>query len=245
MATVETTIHDLPGPAGPIRIRRLAPRGGAPKLPVIIAWSDIFQQTPSHQRTIERIASHGFRVLSPEHYCRLLPPGTVLDFERDRDLALKTAGQLELSWIDDDREAILAYAEEEAAGAPLGTIGWCFGGHLALRAALSPRIRAAVGCYATGLHNDSLGAAQGTASTLARAKELSAAPLLIWGSKDPHIPAEGRAKISAALIAAGISPEVLVLEGEHAFMRDEGPRYDPAATDAAFAAILDYFRRRL
>lgn len=244
MATVETTTHDLPGPAGPIRIRRLAPRGLS-NVPVIVAWSDIFQQTPSHQRTIERIASHGFVVLSPEHYCRVLPPGTVLDFERDRELALKTAGRLELPWIDQDRAAILDYAEQQAAGAPIGTIGWCFGGHLAFRAALSSKVRAAVCCYATGLHNDSLGAAQGTASTLARAGELSGALLLIWGSNDPHIPAEGRAKISAALTAAGITPGVLVLEGEHAFMRDEGPRYDPAATDAAFTAILDFFRRRL
>lgn len=245
MATVETTIHDLLGAAGPIRVRRLAPRGSNEKLPVIIAWSDIFQQTPSHQRTIERLASHGFIVLSPEHYCRLLAPGTVLDFERDRARALETAGKLELAWIDQDREAIMAYAIAEAAGAPLGTIGWCFGGHLAFRAALSSQIRATVCCYATGLHSDSLGAAQGTATTLARAKELSGALLLIWGSKDPHIPAEGRAKIAAALTAAGVTPGVLVLEGEHAFMRDEGPRYDAAATDAAFTAILDFFRRRL
>ncbi|MDQ3747210.1 MAG: dienelactone hydrolase family protein [Acidobacteriota bacterium] len=32
---------------------------------------------------------------------------------------------------------------------------------------------------------------------------------------------------------------------EHAFMRDEGPRYDPEAADAAFADMLKLFRRTL
>ncbi|HEX8998807.1 MAG TPA: dienelactone hydrolase family protein, partial [Blastocatellia bacterium] len=30
---------------------------------------------------------------------------------------------------------------------------------------------------------------------------------------------------------------------EHAFMRDEGPRYDPEATDQAFAEMITFFRR--
>jgi len=29
---------------------------------------------------------------------------------------------------------------------------------------------------------------------------------------------------------------------EHAFTRDEGPRYDPEATDQAFAAMIGVFR---
>ena len=32
---------------------------------------------------------------------------------------------------------------------------------------------------------------------------------------------------------------------EHAFMRDIGPRHDPEATDQAFAAMIELFRRVL
>ena len=34
-------------------------------------------------------------------------------------------------------------------------------------------------------------------------------------------------------------------DGEHAFMRDEGPRYDPEATDQAFADMIALFRNTL
>jgi len=30
---------------------------------------------------------------------------------------------------------------------------------------------------------------------------------------------------------------------EHAFMRDEGPRYDPEATDLAFGEMIALFRK--
>jgi carboxymethylenebutenolidase len=37
----------------------------------------------------------------------------------------------------------------------------------------------------------------------------------------------------------------LELPGEHAFMRDEGPRYDPAMADRVFAEAIGLYRRTL
>lgn len=45
--------------------------------------------------------------------------------------------------------------------------------------------------------------------------------------KDPHIPKEGRAKVWQALEEAGVTFTWHEFNGQHAFMRDEGPRYDP------------------
>lgn len=45
--------------------------------------------------------------------------------------------------------------------------------------------------------------------------------------KDPHIPREGRAKVWQALEEAGVTFTWHEFNGQHAFMRDEGPRYDP------------------
>jgi carboxymethylenebutenolidase len=120
--------------------------------------------------------------------------------------------------------------------------GFCFGGHVAFRAALDPAVRGTACCYATTVHSEALGASP-RVDTLARANEIRGALLLVWGRDDPHIPAAGRAKIHAALDAAGVRWEARLFDAEHAFMRDVGPRFDAQATDEAFAAIVHLFRR--
>lgn len=54
----------------------------------------------------------------------------------------------------------------------VGAAGMCLGGHLAFRAALDPRVRAAVCYFATDLHSRSLGQGQ-LDDSLARAGEIT------------------------------------------------------------------------
>ena len=91
---------------------------------------------------------------------------------------------------------------------------------------VDPRCRAAVCAYPTGLHNGNLGA-EPDAGTLARLSEMRAELLLVFGDVDPHVPATARSVIRSALQASGARHVYLELPGEHAFMRDEGARYDP------------------
>ena len=121
-------------------------------------------------------------------------------------------------------------------------IGWCFGGHVAFRAAMLPEIRATACCYATGVHNGELGASR-EAGSLERANEIRGELLLVWGRNDPHIPADGRARIHRHLDDAGVRFEARLYDAEHTFMRDEGARFDAEAADRAFGAVLDLFRR--
>ena len=90
--------------------------------------------------------------------------------------------------------------------------------------------------------NGKLGA-DADAGSLARASEIRGELLLVWGSGDPHIPADGRSKIEKVLQQAGINFSQRIYDAEHAFMRDVGPRYDPAATDQAFADMISLYRR--
>lgn len=231
--------------AGDVRCRVFSPAGATRRWPAVVAWSDIFQLTLPHVRFCARLASHGFLVVAPELYGRFEPKGTALRFEEERQRALDDSLKLELAWIDADIAAALdlARGHPRADATRLATVGFCFGGHVALRAALSPDVRAAACFYPTGLHTDTLGAAQGTARTLAEATRLRARLLLVWGTRDPHIPAEGRHRIHAALAAAGVSFDVHHFDAEHAFLRDEGPRWDPAAADEAFGVLLGHLAR--
>src|SRR4051795_1919774 len=166
--------------------------------PGVVFYSDIFQLTEPTLRWAVRLAGYGFVVAVPEIYHRLEPAGTVLDF----DDAGKARGQADadatpVADFDADVDAALAWLAEHSSGS-LGAAGHCTGGHLAFRAAFRPQVRATACWYATGLHDGKLGK-DPDAGSLARANEIEGELLAVWGTADPHTPADGRETIKAGL----------------------------------------------
>jgi carboxymethylenebutenolidase len=123
-------------------------------------------------------------------------------------------------------------------------MGICMGGHLAFRAAFNPEVRGAVCFYATDIHKGTLGKGMNDDS-LARASDIKGELLHIWGRQDPHVPLEGRVKIHARLEEVGANFQWIELNAVHAFLRDEGPRYDPAQARLCFNFMFEVFHRRL
>jgi carboxymethylenebutenolidase len=228
----------------PMRTVVVAPQGPG-RHPGILLYSEIFQLTGPIRRAMERLAGHGFVVAGPEIFHRLEPPGLVISYDdagrmRGQDDAARTS----VADHDAVRQAALDFldAQPDVAAGSLGAMGFCIGGHLAFRAALDPRVRAAVCCYPTGLHNGKVGSDR-DAGSLARAGEIAGQLLVVFGETDPHVPEEGRWKVAEDLAAAGPRHRVALYPGEHAFMRDEGPRYDAEAADAVWQEAIDLFRR--
>jgi carboxymethylenebutenolidase len=234
MVTLSRETVDIQG----IQAYVARPKSAGGRLPPVIAYSDIFQLTPPHLRLVERIASYGFLVVAPEIYSKIEPPGLALDFDRDRQRALDDSGKIQPEWIDEERRKVIdwLFARNDVDASRLLVCGWCFGGHLAFRAAREKEVRAACCFYPTTVHSNGF-------KTLDLAQEINGSLFLVWGTADPHIPPEGRAKIHRALADAGVRFGVKLFDAEHAFMRDVGPRWDPEATDAAFEEMLDLFRR--
>jgi len=48
-----------------------------------------------------------------------------------------------------------------------------------------------------------------------------------------------------ALDAASLHHKTLLYEANHTFMRDDGYRYDPVATDAAWGEIVEFLHQTL
>ena len=109
---------------------------------------------------------------------------------------------------------------------------------------MNPRVLAGVCFYATDIHKRSLGKGMND-NSLDRMKEIKGELLMIWGKQDPHIPREGRQLIHNSMIDAGINFTWHEFNGQHAFMRDEGPRYDPELARISYGMALDFFRRKL
>lgn len=235
---------DIPTPdSGSLRAFVATPKS-AGKYPGILFYSDIFQLTGPMLRSCARLAGYGFVVAAPEIYRRLEPPGLVIPFDdAGRTRRLEDASKTPVEHFDADCLTMLDFLAEHPAVAPgkLGVAGFCLGGHLAFRAAMQPDVRATVCFYGTGIDNGKLGR-DADARSLQRAKEIRGELLLVWGELDPHIPEEGRKRIEEALRNAGTSFSQRTYQAEHAFMRDEGARYDPEATDEAFSEMIRFYR---
>ena len=240
---VSSEYVDIPAGPSPMRMFVAAPEGDG-KYPGILCYSDIFQLSGPMLRATTRLAGYGFVIAAPEIYHRIEPLGAVIPFDdAGRTRGLADAAKTPVPHFDQDRRAALDYLARHPRVTPgkLGAMGFCIGGHLAFRAALEPDVLATVCFYPTGVDEGKLGA-DPDAGSLARVGEIRGRLLLVFGAEDPHVSATGREAIDQNLRQAGTHYSRKIYHGEHAFMRDEGPRYDPEATDQAFAEMIALFR---
>jgi carboxymethylenebutenolidase len=234
----------IPASGYEIRSIVISPAGDGP-WPGVLLYTDIFQLTESTLRTARRLASAGFVVCVPEIYPRTELAGVVLEFDdAGKQAGLAGAAATTTARFDEDRSAVLDHLAQRPEVTKLFATGFCIGGHLAFRAALDPRVEATVCFYPTGLHNGALGADD--AGSLARAADIRGRLMIVFGSQDPHVPADARLQILSALYAAGLDDLELHVYtgGEHAFMRDVGARHDPVLTDLALTEAVSFLTNR-
>ena len=252
MTIIDHEFADLTTPGGKMRAHIFRPAAPG-KYPAISLFSEIFQVTGPIRRTAALLAGNGFVVAATEIFHEYEPAGTVLGYD--------SAGADRGNWCKQDKsiasyDADLVAIREFLKTHPnstgkLGSMGICIGGHLSFRNCFSPEILAGVCCYATDIHkieSHKRGLGAGMADdTLERARrgDIKGEMLMVWGRQDPHVPFEGRMQIRTALEQGGINHQTLEVNGAHAFLRDEGPRYNPAVAQQCYGLILELFKRKL
>jgi carboxymethylenebutenolidase len=236
---------DLETPTGTMRVYVYRPVNES-KYPAILLYSEIFQQTGPIQRSAQIMAGHGFIVLVPEVFHELNPLGTVLAYDdagRDKGNADKVAKTLEAH--DTDTQTMLDYLQTlPCFSGKAGAMGFCLGGGLAYRAAINPQILATSCFYATDIHSGLTPSQPGNES-LTRTGEIRGELQMVWGKQDPHIPPAGRAVIYQNLVEKGVNFTWHEVNGVHAFMRDEGDRYDAELQLWGYQLAIGLFRRCL
>jgi carboxymethylenebutenolidase len=235
----------IPAPDGEIRTVLIKPVAGHTRQAVLL-YTDIFQLTESTLRTARQLASAGLLVCVPEIYPHGELAGVALEFDdAGKQAGLAGAAATTTRQFDADRVAVLDFLEQRPEIEQLFAAGFCIGGHLAFRAAFDPRIAATVCFYPTGLQNGALGA-DADAGSLARVADIGGRMMIVFGSRDPHVPPDARLQIISALYAAGLTDLELHVYagGEHAFMRDVGARHDPALSALALAEAVSFLSGR-
>ena len=252
MTIIDHEFVDLPTQTNPMRAHIFRP-AAAGKYPGIMLFSEIFQVTGPIHRTAALLASNGFVVIAPEIFHEHEQPGSVLSYDSaGADRGNWCKANIELSHFDND----MAVAREFLKGHPnctgkLGSMGICVGGHFSFRNAMSADILAAVCLYATDIHKmeshvRGLGIGMCDDSLeRARRGDIKAELLMVWGRQDPHVPFEARVQIREALEKSDTLYTALEYNGAHAFMRDEGPRYNPVLANFVYSHALELFKRKL
>ncbi|MCO4799950.1 MAG: dienelactone hydrolase family protein [Colwelliaceae bacterium] len=242
---IQKETHDIETNTGAMRTYIFRPEASG-KFPCIIFYSEIFQQTAPIARTAAIMAGHGFVVLVPEVFHELNPIGTVLGYDdAGKDKGNQDKWTKPLEHHDSDTEALIMFAQRQSyCSGKVGAMGVCIGGHLAYRAAINENILAASCLYATDIHSGDLPSNEGNDS-LSRTKDIKAELQMVFGKQDPHVPDEGRMKIHMNLIKSGNHFSWHEFNAQHAFMRDEGDRYDPQLALRVYGMAVELFSRAL
>jgi len=245
MIIADTETIDLATATGLMRSYIFRPVAGG-RYPGLVLYSEIYQVTGPIRRIAAFLAGHGFVVLVPEVYHELEPPGTVLNYDTpDTDRGNQHKITKTLESYDSDTRAALDYLNTcPHCTGKLGVMGICLGGHLAFRAAMNEDVLAGACFFATDIHTRSLGKGK-CDDTLDRVGEIKGELLMGWGRQDPHIPHEGRSEIYNALTNHGVYFQWHEFNNAHAFLRDEGHRYDPTTAQISYSMILELFKRKL
>jgi carboxymethylenebutenolidase len=247
---VQSHFVDIPTPTGVMRIHVHRPSENnsnhSKKIPAVLFYSEIFQQTGPIARAACYLAGQGYAVVVPEVFHELNPIGTVLGYDdagRQKGNADKATKDVQS--YDTDNRATIDWLKTQAwFNGNLGAMGFCIGGHLAFRAALQPEVLATACFYATDLHNQTM-PNKPNQHSMDRLADIKGELMMLWGKQDPYIPVNERLKLYQKFTEANLNFTWHEFNGQHAFMRDEDPRYDSELAAIGYQLAMQIFNRNL
>ncbi|MFD7503006.1 dienelactone hydrolase family protein [Streptomyces sp. NPDC059850] len=251
MASVHGTPLDIPTLDGVADAYVAHPGDGDPH-PGVLLYPDAFGPRATVEEAAKRLAGHGYTVLVPNVLYRagrapvvelpeFIDPSQRTDiFDRlgplmrahTPELAMRDAGAY-LDWLA---------ASPLVADGPVGSVGYCMGGVLAVRTAAAhpERVAAAASFHGGHLVTDA------PDSPHRLVDEVSAELYFGHADQDSSIPADQIAELEEALDAAGVRYRSEVYEGaHHGFTQVDTAMYDASAEDRHWQELLALFERTL
>lgn len=210
----------------------LAEPTGEGLFPGIIVFQEIFGVNAHIRNVTERVAKLGYVAIAPNIYQRLVPELELSYTAEDVQLGRTYKDQTVASELLSDTQAAISYLQTlpKVKANALGTLGFCFGGHVAYLAATLPEIKATASFYGAGIATMTPG---GGPPTLTRTGEIQGQLYAFFGTQDPSIPADQVAQIEAELQRYQTSYQIFRYPAEHGFFCDQRASYNlDAATDA-------------
>lgn len=242
---------DVPTGDGAADAILAAPAEGGPH-PGVLLYMDAFGLRPRLEEMASRIAAEGYVCLVPNVFYRAGRAPLVdlagLDEPDGRARVLGAVKPIMQAHTPDlamrDADAYLAFlaADLHVTNGPVGTVGYCMGGALALRTAAHFPDRVAA---AASFHGGRLATDQPDSPHLL-ADRIVTEVYLGHADHDASITPEQQQVLADALTAAGVRFVAEVYEGAaHGFTMADTAAYDEAAERRHWDRLLDLFDRTL
>jgi carboxymethylenebutenolidase len=234
----------LPAPDGLMRVYRVRPHDDRPA-PGVVMYMDAVGFRPELCGLARHVAAQGYDCWLPDLYYRDGGPSFDAytpneDFDKFAPLMRKVTRQVVLG----DTAIVLdrMNADQRVERTPLGCVGFCMGGRLALWAASAFATRFGA---AASLHGGQLGT-DAPDSPHRYASDLRSEVYLGFASDDPLVPVEHVCTICDALLASGVPFECETHpDTRHGYMFPERFCYNARAAGASWSKVFALFARRL
>ncbi|HWU75683.1 MAG TPA: dienelactone hydrolase family protein [Rhodanobacter sp.] len=201
----------------------MAQAAGKPKGGLVVI-QEIFGITAHVRSVVDRYAGLGYTAIAPAFFDHL---ETGVELSCDQVGANKGKQLVNELGLDHALEDVASAAEAIASAGRIGTVGYCWGGTVALLAALR-----------LGLPSVSYYGAR----NLPFLHEVPKAPVMFhFGERDHSIPAEAIAKHREALPQM----EIHTYPADHAFNRDGSAAYHEPSAALALQRTLNFFEQHL
>ena len=211
--------------------------------PGVIVFQEVFGVNAHIRAVTERIAKLGYVAIAPALYQRQAPGFEVgyspAELEQGRIYKTQTTAAELLS----DVQATLAFLKRRPhVKESFGSIGFCFGGHVAYLAATLPEISATASFYGAGIATMTPG---GGPPTLSLTPQICGIVYAFFGTQDALIPAEEVERIKSALLTHPTRHQVFTYTADHGFCCDQRASYQPEAAAQSWQQVQTLFQRFL
>jgi carboxymethylenebutenolidase len=211
----------------------------SPTQAAIIVIQEIFGVNAHIRDVTERFAQEGYFAIAPAIFQRTAPGFEVGYSQEDTKLGRLHKEQTKADELLSDLQATIEYLKTRGVE-QIGTIGFCFGGHVAYLAATLPEIKATASFYGAGIAVMTPG---GGEPTISRTPEIQGTLYAFFGTQDPLIPVEQIDQIEAALEQHHIDHRVFRYPTGHGFFCDRRSDYNPTAAADAWEQVKALFSR--
>jgi carboxymethylenebutenolidase len=248
---VRTSTVDIATSDGTADAFVAAPEDGA-RHPGVLLYMDAFGPRRRLEEMAGDIAAQGYVVLVPHVFYRhgpapLLDASALKDPEQRGKLFERISPwmrELTPERVATDADAYIDYlrSHDQVDSGPLGVVGYCMGGALALRtAAERPGDVGAVAAFHPGRL-----ATDAPDSPHLLADRIEAEVYVASADQDQSMPPEQQERLDAALTEAGVTHVCEQYDGaQHGFTMSDTPAYDEAATERHWRSLLGLFDRTL
>jgi carboxymethylenebutenolidase len=239
----------------------LAQPTGSENYSAVIVFQEIFGVNSNIREITELIAKQGYIAIAPAMYQRIAPGFEFGFSEKDigyspeaYQLGLQYYQQVKYGEILSDVRATIAYLKTlpNVKSDRIGTIGFCFGGHVAYLAATLPDIKATASFYGGGITTSSYGE---DIPTIDRTSEIKGTIYTFFGTRDSLVSQEENERIEAELKKHNINHRVFRYDAGHGFFGGffvdkypflaQHPSYNPDAAPDAWNRVLELFQNSL